>query len=80
MRAGRDSARWAAAAHLATLGTVMGACVAIGLGLGAFLDRKLGTAPWLAVTGTIFGTAAAFREMLRMVRGAQGGKDEDPMS
>ena len=54
----------------------MGICVAIGLGIGLLLDRKLGTSPWLAVVGTVFGTAAAFREMLRMVQSARREEEE----
>ena len=77
MRLGRDAAKWTIAAQLATIGTVMGACVGIGLAAGWWLDKKLGTGPWLAVAGTILGSIAAFRELIRMV--SQARKEEEQL-
>lgn len=59
---------WASVGGLAVTGTVMGVCVALGLAGGYWLDKKLGTAPWLALVGLLIGVAAAFRELLRAVR------------
>ena len=36
--------------------------VAIGLGLGLWLDSKLGTKPWLAISSTLAGLAAGIYE------------------
>jgi F0F1-type ATP synthase assembly protein I len=63
-----DGGRWAAAGGLATLGLVIGLCVALGMAGGYWLDRKLGTAPVFGVIGLILGSAAALREVLRAVR------------
>lgn len=41
------------------------AAVVAGLLLGWFLDRWLGTRPWLLVTGLILGAAAGFYEFIR---------------
>ena len=76
MKLARDAAKWTAAAQLATIGTVMGACVGIGLAGGWWLDKMLGTSPWLAVVGTVLGSIAAFREMIRMVTQARAREDD----
>ena len=41
------------------------AAVVAGLILGWLLDRWLGTAPWLLVTGIVLGAAAGFYEFIR---------------
>jgi ATP synthase protein I len=42
--------------------------VLVGLALGYFLDRWLGTAPWLLLIGLGFGIAAAAWEFFRAVQ------------
>lgn len=39
----------------------------VGFGLGWFLDRQLGTGPWLAILLLMLGVAAGFRNLLRAV-------------
>jgi len=41
------------------------AAVVAGLILGWLLDRRLGTSPWLLVTGIVLGAAAGFYEFIR---------------
>jgi ATP synthase protein I len=41
------------------------AAVVAGLIIGWFLDRWLGTRPWLLVTGIVLGAAAGFFEFIR---------------
>ena len=53
--------------NLLTVGTVLVACITAGFLLGGFLDRRLGTSPWLVVTGVVLGTAAGFVELFRTV-------------
>jgi len=53
--------------NLLTVGTMLVACIVCGYLLGSFLDRKLGTSPWLVVTGVFLGTAAGFVELFRTV-------------
>ena len=55
----------------------MGACVAIGVAVGWWIDKKLGTDPWFTVVGTLFGSAAAIREMLRMVNAARREEEDE---
>ena len=40
----------------------------IGLGIGYYLDRELGTTPWLMFLFLGFGFVAGFRGVLRAVR------------
>ena len=53
--------------NLMTVGTTLVACIVVGYLLGSFLDRKLGTSPWLVVAGVLLGTAAGFVGLFRMV-------------
>ncbi len=49
----------------------------LGFLVGQFLDRRLGTTPWLMLAGTFLGVAAAFRGLIReLMRGFKdpGGK------
>jgi len=39
--------------------------VFIGMGMGWWLDHALGTAPWLTLLFTLFGFAAAVKNLLR---------------
>lgn len=67
---------------LSAVGIEMGAAVGIGIGLGYYLDRKLGTAPWLLLLLSVCGLAAASRALLRLIRrlkkplddGGKGGR------
>lgn len=52
---------------LLTVGTILVACIVCGYLLGAFLDKRLGTSPWLVVAGVFLGTAAGFVELFRIV-------------
>ena len=53
--------------NLLTVGTGLVACIVAGYLLGSYLDRKLGTSPWLVVVGVFLGTAAGFVGLFRTV-------------
>jgi len=53
--------------NLMTVGTTLVACIVVGYLLGSFLDRKLGTGPWLVLVGVVLGTTAGFVGLFRMV-------------
>ena len=46
-------------AQLVNLGTLLFACVAVGLAVGYFADRWIGTSPWLLLIGLALGIVAA---------------------
>ncbi len=52
---------------LLAVGTMLVVCIVLGYLLGSYLDRKLGTSPWLVVAGVTLGTAAGFVELFRTV-------------
>ena len=66
-------------AHLVNLGTMLFACVAVGLAAGYFADRLLGTSPWLLLIGLGFGIAAAGVNLYRTIKALsqESGSDED---
>jgi ATP synthase protein I len=55
-------------AQLVNLGTMLFACVAIGLAAGYFADDWLGTSPWLLLVGLGLGIAAAGVNFYRTIR------------
>ncbi len=58
----------------------LGVSVAVGVGIGYWLDSALGTAPWMTLFWLLCGTVAGFRSLLRVVRKlerAEARKDRD---
>ncbi len=55
-------------AQLVNLGTLLFACVAVGLAVGYFGDRWLGTSPWLLLIGLAFGIGAAAVNFIRTIK------------
>lgn len=50
-----------------SLGIEMAASVLIGTLIGYWLDKWLGTQPWILIIGFIFGAAAGFRNLFRFL-------------
>jgi F0F1-type ATP synthase assembly protein I len=59
---------WRLAGRYSAVGIEMAAAVAIGTIGGQWLDRTLGTTPWLFWFGLTVGIGAAVRAVLRVVR------------
>ena len=55
-------------AQLVNLGTMLFACVAVGLAAGYFADRWLGTSPWLLLIGLGLGIVAAGVNFYRTIK------------
>ena len=51
-----------------SLGLEMGLSVAIGIGIGYFLDSYFKTSPYLTITFMFFGIAAAFKTIYVLLR------------
>lgn len=66
--------------ELAGIGPLLAASVIAGYLLGGWLDRMLGTAPWLMVSCVLLGTAGGFMEMFRVLNrlGATGKGRKPP--
>jgi ATP synthase protein I len=71
MRAGDDSPSWRGVGPLVQLGLTFVACIVIGLAGGYWLDRALGTTPWLLLAGLGIGIAAGFVNLFRVVKAAE---------
>ncbi|MCE5322655.1 AtpZ/AtpI family protein [bacterium] len=60
--------RWAKTlAQVSSIALLILVSTAIGLGLGYWLDGKLGTKPWLAFVLTIVGLAAGLYEAVKIL-------------
>jgi hypothetical protein len=46
----------------------MGLCVAIGIGLGYFLDNYFKTSPYLTIICMVFGVAAAMKTIIMLMK------------
>ncbi|OGD13475.1 MAG: hypothetical protein A2V76_03680 [Candidatus Aminicenantes bacterium RBG_16_63_14] len=63
-------------AELSSLGLILPSSIAIGLFFGYFLDRWLGTAPWLLLIFTVLGIVSGLLSLLRALKKQM--KDEPP--
>ena len=61
---------------LSQLGISMLVPIFICLAVGIFLDRHLGTAPWLMIIFIVLGVAAGFRSVYMMTCGYFKDKDD----
>jgi ATP synthase protein I len=54
-----------------SVGLELGIAVIVGLLFGMWLDRQLGTAPWMMLVFLVLGLVAGFRNLLRAVARAE---------
>jgi ATP synthase protein I len=66
---GEDNA-WKALGELSTIGLALVLSTVIGLAGGYYLDRWLGSSPWLTLIGLVLGIAAGFVNLFRAVNRA----------
>ena len=59
------------------LGIQFAASIVVFLYLGQWLDRKLGTAPWLLLAGVFIGAGGSFYSMYRRLMAAQAREDAE---
>jgi ATP synthase protein I len=52
-------------AGLSSLGLMLPSSIVVGLFIGYYLDKLLGTRPWLLVLFFLFGTASGFYSLIR---------------
>ena len=53
---------------LSSIGISMVAATFIGLAMGYYLDKWLGTSPWLTLVFLVFGIIAGFRNIFELTR------------
>ena len=71
MAAPRKPSSWKPLYELSTVGITLVLSTVIGLAGGYYLDRWLGTTPWLLLTGLLLGIAAGFVNLFRSVTRAK---------
>ena len=64
-------------AALSSLGLMLPSSIAVGLFLGYFLDKLLGTEPWLLIIFTLLGVASGFLSLFRGLKKYGAEKDDD---
>lgn len=67
---------WKALGELSTIGLTLVIATVIGLAAGYYLDRWLGTSPWLTLIGLVLGIAAGFVNLFRSVKRAERNIDD----
>lgn len=48
------------------------------MGGGFYLDRRLGTAPWLLIAGVVLGSVAAIRSLVRATKLLEDEEEKRP--
>jgi ATP synthase protein I len=71
-----EQSTWKALGQLSSIGFALVIATVIGLGGGYWLDRWLGTAPWLMLIGLGLGIAAGFVNLFRSVKRAERELDD----
>ena len=59
---------WRIAGNTGAVGIEVAVAIIIGYLGGRFLDRKLGTEPWISYAGLLAGIGAAIKALLRVIR------------
>jgi len=55
-------------ARYSTIGLEMGLAVAVGVGIGYYIDKWLGTRPLFLIVFLVFGVIAGFRSLYRALK------------
>jgi ATP synthase protein I len=71
-----EESSWKALAELSSIGMTLVLATVIGLVAGYYLDRWLGTSPWLILIGLGLGIAAGFVNLFRSVKRAERDADD----
>jgi ATP synthase protein I len=76
MAPAQDPSAWRALGELSTIGLTLVVATVLGLAGGYYLDRWLGTSPWLTLVGLLLGIAAGFVNLFRTVKRAEHDIDD----
>ena len=72
---GKGSDQGPSVGEFAGVGLQFAVSILVFLYLGQWLDRKLGTAPWLLMGGVFLGAGASFYSMYRKLMAAQAREE-----
>jgi len=64
-------------AALSSLGLMLPSSIAVGLFIGYFLDKLLGTEPWMLIVFTLFGVASGLLSLFRGLKKLGIEKDRE---
>jgi len=64
-------------AELSSIGLLLPSSIIVGLVFGYFLDRWLGTAPWLLLVFTVLGVVSGLLSLFRALKKYDKDKSED---
>jgi ATP synthase protein I len=76
MGSGGNQGAWKALGELSTVGLTLVLATLIGLAGGYYLDRWLGTSPWLTLIGLVLGIVSGFVNLFRTVNRAGRNIDD----
>ena len=76
MAPAQDPSAWRALGELSTIGLTLVVATVLGLAGGYYLDRWLGTSPWLTLVGLLLGIAAGCVNLFRTVKRAEHDIDD----
>lgn len=68
------SANFSVVGEMLTISSTLAAGVLVGYFSGNFLDKKLGTSPWLTILMLFLGVAAGFKSVYTIMFSKKGGK------
>jgi len=71
-----EQSAWKSLGELSTVGMALVLATVIGLAGGYYLDKWLGTSPWLTLIGLGFGIVAGFVNLFRTVNRAERKVDD----
>lgn len=77
MAIGPDARTLKTLGQLSTIGIAFVLALVLGFGAGLWLDRRLGTSPWLSLIGFAMGLAAGILNVVRTMRSV-GAADRTP--
>jgi ATP synthase protein I len=75
----KDKVLWQTLSKASLVGIHLVSCTFIGLLMGYYLDKWMGTRPWLLVAFLIFGIAAGFKNMYEEIKKIQGAEKGDAL-
>ena len=71
----KERGNWGALGKASLLGIHLVTSTFVGLAIGYFLDKWLGTEPWLLLAFLVFGIAAGFKNMFLEVKKIQSEEE-----